>query len=452
MSGQLWEKGMTEAWKEWPGQVVNGEFPLRQYLGGSENSAVFLTEHGETEPRKAAIRLQLAAPEESELQLSQWELVTKLSHPHVVRLFQIGRCQLSDIWLLYVVMEYAEENLSQIVPRRLLTPAEARDMLEPVIDALAYVHGQGFVHGHIKPANIMGVDDQLKISSDGLYRMGKSRFGLGKSSVYDAPEMAGGWISAAADVWSLGMTLVESLTQYLPVWERSEQGDPVVPETLPAPFLELARHCLRRDFQHRWTVEDMAAHMRRTLPALQGGTASSPQPTFVKWRYIAPLVALGVVLAATLVVPRLFNCLREASQAPSTVIEQPSVQSEPARKAVTPEAGKSEAKPPTSAVGLVPGRVVHQVLPDVPRKARDTIRGKVRVGVRVRVDPSGNAVGAKLDSPGPSRYFAQLALKSARRWKFYPAKVDARNVPSEWILRFEFGKAGATVLSVREAP
>ena len=38
---------MGEAWKQWEGQVVNGEFHLRQHLGGCEHSAVFLTEYGE---------------------------------------------------------------------------------------------------------------------------------------------------------------------------------------------------------------------------------------------------------------------------------------------------------------------------------------------------------------------------------------------------------------------
>ena len=444
MRGQLGEKRMTEAWKEREGQVVNGEFPLHQYLGGSENSAVFLTEHGEPEPRKAAIKLLLASPEESELQLSQWELVTKLSHPHLVRLFQVGRCQLSDMSLLYVVMEYAEENLSQIVPRRLLTPAEAHDMLEPVLDALAYLHGQGFVHGHIKPANIMGVEDQLKISSDRLYRFGESRPGLGKPSVYDAPEMAGGTIWPAADVWSLGMALVEGLTQRLPVWEATDQEDPAVPEAVPVPFLELARHCLRRDLRHRWAVADIARHMGWTSPAFQRRPASSPQPAFMKWRYVTPVIALGVLLAAMLVVPRLSDRRRDVERNPSAVVKQPTVQSEPARK--------SEARAKTPSAGLEPGKVVHRVLPNVPRQAADTIRGKVRVSVRVRVDPSGNVAGAKLDSAGTSRYFAQSALRAARRWKFRPDEVDGRSVPSEWTLRFQFEKAGTTVFPVHRVP
>lgn len=463
---------MIEAWKQWEGQVVNGEFHLRQYLGGGENTAVFLTEHGDREPQKAAIKLLPAPPEESELQLSQWELAAQLSHSHLIRLFQVGRCRMGDLELLYVVMDYADDDLSQILSHRPITPAEAREMLEPVLDALAYVHAQGFVHGHIKPANIMGIGDQMKISSDGLWRMDESGGGPGNRGAYAAPEIAYGGTSPAADVWSLGMTLVEALTQRLPVWQESEQRDPLLPETLPAPFLELARHCLRRDIQRRWTVADIVAHMRPASPALQGETAPIAQATVAKRRYLVPAVALGLILAAVLVGPRLFNRTR------STAADQPAVQLQPERNAVTPEAGKSmqrtddkddkkegspaaapghaplqsDSAPSTPTAALVPGTIVHQVLPDVPRSARATIRGKLKVGVRVRVDPSGSVAVAKLDSPGPSRYFAELALKAARRWKFAPAKVNDTNVESEWILRFEFGRAGTKVVSRRAAP
>src|SRR5712692_4280747 len=96
----------------------------------------------------------------------------------------------------------------------------------------------------------------LKIASDGHCRMGEDNGGLGKPGVYDPPESAGGGVSPAGDVWSLGMTLVEALTQRLPVWERTEQGEPALPETMPEPFLDIARHCLRRDPQRRWRSEE----------------------------------------------------------------------------------------------------------------------------------------------------------------------------------------------------
>ncbi len=446
---------MTEAWKQWEGQVVNGEFHLRRYLGGGENGAVFLTEHGGREPQKAAIKLLPAPPEKSELQLSEWSLAAKLSHPHLIRLFQMGRCQLDDTELLYVVMEYAEEDLSQILPQRPLTPEEAREMLEPVLDALAYVKAQGFVHGHIKPANIMAVEDQLKISSDGLWRADDARSGLEKPGAYDAPEIAGGEISPAADVWSLGTTLVEALTQRLPVWEQPEQEEPALPEILPAPFLELVRHCLRRDPERRWTVAEIVTQLRRTSPAVEGRAAVIPRARANR-RYLVTAVVLALVLAGVLAGLRLLNLQRTAS----TVTPEPAKSTEKAEDikpgsphtAPAPTAAKSEAGPPAPTVGIVPGKVVHQVLPDVSRKARDTIQGRVKVGVRVRVDTAGRVSGAKLNSPGPSRYFSGLALNAARRWKFDPAKVDGKNVSSEWILRFEFAKAGTKVTSVRAVP
>jgi len=326
------------AWKQWEGQVVDGEFHLCRYLGGCEQSAVFLTGCGEREPRKAAIKLVPVERENAELQLSQWEQAAKLSHPHLIRLFQMGRWQLSNMDLLYVVMEYAEEDLSQVLPHRPLTGAEAREMLEPVLDALAYVHGKGFVHGHLKPANILAVDDQLKLSSEGVCRVGESGAGPGKPGVYDPPEITGGGISLAGDVWSLGVTLTEALTQRLPVWEGAEQEEPVLPETLPTPFLDIARHCLRRDPQRRWTVADIAARLQQSPPGLQEQTTAGPRKTLAKWHYAVPATALGLALAAMLAGPRLLHRRPEPQRASTIPSERPRVQPEPERKS-RPEAG-----------------------------------------------------------------------------------------------------------------
>ena len=44
---------MTKTWEQWVGQSVNGKFSLRRYLGGSEHSAVFLTDDDVIESLKA---------------------------------------------------------------------------------------------------------------------------------------------------------------------------------------------------------------------------------------------------------------------------------------------------------------------------------------------------------------------------------------------------------------
>src|SRR5947208_1997991 len=122
------ESNMPEAWKQWEGQVVNAEtgdfhFQLRQYLGGSEGGAVFLTGLGPEFPR-VAIKLVPADAGTAETQLSRWQRTVKLSHPHLLRIFQAGRCRIESTELLFVVMEYAEEDLSQILPERPLTSSE----------------------------------------------------------------------------------------------------------------------------------------------------------------------------------------------------------------------------------------------------------------------------------------------------------------------------------------
>jgi hypothetical protein len=86
--------------------------------------------------------------------------------------------------------------------------------------------------------------------------------------------------------------------------------------------------------------------------------------------------------------------------------------------------------------------VVHEVSPDVPQVIRDTIRGHIKVTVRVLVGPSGDVVGEFLENPGPSRYFARVAGDAAGEWKFAPADTQS---PRVWLLHFEFDRSGVTV-------
>jgi TonB family protein len=105
-----------------------------------------------------------------------------------------------------------------------------------------------------------------------------------------------------------------------------------------------------------------------------------------------------------------------------------------------------------SSSDVVRGKVVKQFLPDASQKARDTIRGKVRISVNVQVDESGRVTAAAFDAPGPSQYFADRALAAAKLWLFAPAKMDGHNVPSEWVLRFEIDPAAINVYPAQTAP
>jgi len=286
---------MSDSWRECEGQVVDAEFPLVQHLGGSDHSVVFLTQRGKNKQEKAAIKFVQADPANAELQLSRWKQAAQISHPNLIKLFETGRCHLAGMDLLYVVMEYAQENLAQFLPERALSPAETRDMLEPFIETLTHLHGKGLVHGRIKPGNILAIDDQLKLSSDSLSRIGESQTSVGAPDAYTVPESAGG-ASAAGDVWSLGVTLVETLTQRVP--EQAEKQDPQVPDSVPQPFLDITRHSLRRDPQSRWTVAEISArlHPPATPPAPKISARAIPDP-------LKPAAPKPLAVAPVTVVP-----------------------------------------------------------------------------------------------------------------------------------------------------
>ena len=382
---------MTDSWTQLEGLLVEDKFPLRRYLGGSDHSIVFLTHLPDDSSQDAAIKLILADSLVPDLQLSRWRLAAQLTHPHLLRQFDTGRCQLDGRNWLYIVTEYADENLAQILPQRPLTPQELRDALEPVLDALAYLHSRNFIHARIKPPNILVAGDQIKLSTDGVLQLDDSPKPPQFPSAYDAPECASGSISAASDSWSLGMTVVEALTQNLPAANAAENGEPIVPSTLPGPLLELARHTLKRDPQQRWTATEIAKRLNPQSTAAVAATSASvvaPQAMVQPARtahparllqtpsaQLPPLPATrkypsakssyflfgaiaAAILIAILVIPKFANrnahhsSSRSASSAPAVAIPQPvaPAHSSPAQSVVSRSRSKSLGKiPPVQA-------------------------------------------------------------------------------------------------------
>ena len=96
-------------------------------------------------------------------------------------------------------------------------PKECLDIVRQMCEGLHYAHQKGMLHRDIKPANIMAIGDQLKVSTDGVVRRDQASGARFTPSLYDSPEARSTGFSLAGDVWSLGMTLVEVLTQRPPV-------------------------------------------------------------------------------------------------------------------------------------------------------------------------------------------------------------------------------------------
>jgi serine/threonine protein kinase len=156
---------LTEFWPGCQGEVINGLYPLRRLLSGSGHSAVFATECTAQDAPVAAVKI-VPAERVTLAQLAHWKTAADLSHPHLIRLFDAGLCQLAGRQFLFCVMEYAEQTLSEVLIQRALTAEETQELLPPTLGALAFLHGKSLVHGRLKPANFLVVNDQLKLASD----------------------------------------------------------------------------------------------------------------------------------------------------------------------------------------------------------------------------------------------------------------------------------------------
>ena len=409
----------------WEGKVVEGKYPLLELLGSSARGPVFRTElKSANASQRAAIKLIPVTPESAESQLSVLRSAIELSHPNLIKIFDVGQCQIKGGLAIYVVMEYADENLAQVLPSRALTAGEAGQMLPPLVEGLSYLHRKGFVHGRIQPSNVMAVAETLKLSTDCVQKVGDpaTQPEAGKPG-YAAPE--GPRNIPASDVWSLGAILVSALATESR-GQASEQQLTLVPNSIPEPFRRIARECLRVNPSDRCTLEQIESWMAAPpVLAPTTGKPVSPQSGRV-WK-----IAAGLVLIAALA----FGLRSLLRSKPSTSDAQSSA-APASQSAAATELQK----------GTLPGSVAGRALPTVSQGARNTIQGRIRVAVRVSVDTTGNVSEAKLTSPGPSRYFANQALQSARRWKFKPPQVDGRPTASAWLLKYQFGRSGTEVI------
>jgi TonB family protein len=287
---------MSKAWKNWEGQIVDGRFPLRQLLGETSHRAVFVTERKDRGGAKAAIKLVEASGSAAEKQLERWRKIAQLSHAHVLPLYHSGRCRLGETDFVFAVMEFADETLAEILPQRALSTDEAQQMLEPVLDALVFLHQQGLVHGDIQPANILAVGETIKLSSDTIRPIsGRS---AGESGEHGSAE-------TSADIRSLGIAIVQALTQRSPTEAAASPSNTAEP--LPAPFDEIMRHTLDPDPQRRWTAGEVAVRLnpmsaaalaapKRVPPAI--APAIAPPIASAKKETKKESVAAEAVLAA----------------------------------------------------------------------------------------------------------------------------------------------------------
>ncbi len=478
----------SEAWTRWQGHVINGLYPLGRFLGCSDHSGVYLTKSASRAPSEVAIKLVPANRAIAESHLPRWKRASGLSEPRLLPLFEWGGCQLEGLPYLYAVMEYADQTLAQLLLHRALTDGEAREMLPPILEALAFLHGRDLVQGQLKPANILVVGDQLKLASDTIRRVGEDTLSANAPSAYDPPEARHGRSSPAGDIWALGVSVFEALTRRSPP-SLGERGDAIVlPADFSPAFRDVVTRCLSARPQDRPSIPELVAWAQgrssgpaaapavapAAAPTNQPAALAQPEPRAPESAPARPaprqvsseaappphatvplpqrrgllVVVLGVVVLALGWAGA--HVLRSHHELPAQASAVPVATGVPSQIPIAATHAAADTRAPVSAASsTVPSGAgaataplaLHQVIPAVPWSARRTIHGHVKVWVRVIVNQDGSVFAALVDRAGPSRYFRRLAIEAAKNWTFAPTDSTSRRLMQ---VRFEFSRDGTT--------
>jgi serine/threonine-protein kinase len=256
--------------------------------------------------------------------------ISRLNHPHICTIHDIGHQDGTD----YLVLELVEgETLAERLQRGPLSNHEILRYGEQIADALFAAHRHGIVHRDLKPGNVMVTRSGVKLLDFGLAKLRAdnerrpdtltssedptlTRDGSVLGTLqYMAPEqLEGREVDARADLWALGCVLYEMATSRRAFESTSRaslaaailEKEPAplgsLQPQLPRAFERLVQRCLAKDPDERWqNAGDLAFGLRSALGAPADGVPPPQAPPGrdrVAW---AVAVGAGLFALATLV-------------------------------------------------------------------------------------------------------------------------------------------------------
>src|ERR1044071_667002 len=219
------------------GSVLDGQYQIEALLGKGGMGAVYRARHSLLGDRVA---IKLLPPEMRSN--TEWlrrfqregQAARRFRHPNAVTVYDL---RTSADGTIYLVMEYVEGTTldSELKKHGRFSPAEAVEMLTPIMSVLNAAHAMGVVHRDLKPENIMigklstGGDSVVKLLDLGIAKLrevaGAEKTGSTNLTIagqmlgtpyYMSPEQWGelphdgsSEIDGRADIYSLGVVFYE---------------------------------------------------------------------------------------------------------------------------------------------------------------------------------------------------------------------------------------------------
>ena len=227
-----------QLWNDYEGTTIAGQWKLGALLRTEGRSALFATTRADGRP--AVLRLTEALNDQAVLQ-ARYRAIQAAGDRYLVAVEGFGDAELDGAPLSYAVLEATQESLAEIVAVRRLAPEEAQEVAVSVAGGLLALHGQGLVHGHVEPENVLAAGDRIKLRAD---------CARPAPSAEDAA--LEGAVTPQTDALGLAGLIYRSLTQ----GRLHDASDALA---LPEPFAAIVRNTARGT----WGVAEIEAELER---------------------------------------------------------------------------------------------------------------------------------------------------------------------------------------------
>ncbi|MBL4847751.1 MAG: protein kinase [Planctomycetes bacterium] len=288
-----------------------GDYNILSKLGEGGMGLVYKAEHatlGQLVAVKSLHPSLLGNQAAKDRFVREAQALARLNHPNIIGLLNF----ISDTDGCYIIMEYAEgEDLEHKLERMgLIPPPQCLPWFMEACRGLNYAHEQGIIHRDIKPSNIIvhpaGTTKLLDFGTAKLVdaqRLTQQGMTLGTVIYMSKEQLLGKPLTAASDVYSLGVTLYECVTSHLPFYDEEERKlvvkiakeDPIPPrQHYPGISTQLEAIILKamaKDPKQRYASATEFEHALAGLPEAGGSAAAITAPS-------PPIPAVASVPAA----------------------------------------------------------------------------------------------------------------------------------------------------------